>query len=103
MRAQQCASSRSDFCEHNTCSSVGSDQSSCADYGEDGEPESDELPAIACDVCSADCFAQSYLFEGSQDICPKCFKADKKYAGAEKQEGGEAVPALLPVRKKQKK
>ena len=34
---------------------------------------------------------QSYFFEETQDICPKCYAADtKKFAGAEKQEGGES-------------
>ena len=65
-------------------------------YGENGEPECEDLPGIACDVCGADCFAESFLFaeETSEtDLCPKCFEADAKYAGAELQREGVAVKA----------
>ena len=72
-------------------------------YNEDGEPEGGDLPGISCDVCGADCFAESYLFAGETDLCPKCFKADKKYAGSEHQKEGEPVPTKAPPKKKQKK
>ena len=62
-------------------------------YGENGEPECEDLPGIACDVCGVDCFAESYLFAEETDVCPKCFKADAKYAGAELQREGVAVKA----------
>jgi hypothetical protein len=38
-------------------------------YGEDGQPEGEDLPGVACDVCGADCLAESYLF-GETDLCP---------------------------------
>ena len=71
-------------------------------YGENGEPETEDLPGIACDNCGVDCFAESYLFE-EMDLCPKCFQADAKYAGAEHQKEGEPVPTKAPPKKKQKK
>ena len=61
---------------------------------------------IACDLCGADCFAESYLHadeDGTElDLCCACFrKGKKKYAGAEHQRLGEPV---LPVpAKKQRK
>jgi uncharacterized cupin superfamily protein len=74
-------------------------------YGEDNE-EMPAPPGISCDICSADCWASSYLFidgEGTElDLCPKCFKkGSKKYSGAEYQCGGE--PAPLPQKKKRKR
>jgi hypothetical protein len=77
----------------------------CAYYGEDGE-EMPAPPGITCDICSADCWASSYLLidgEGTElDLCPKCFKkGSKKYSGAEHQCGGE--PAPLPQKKKRKR
>jgi len=78
-------------------------------YGEDGEPMP-EPPGISCDICSADCYAESYLHtakDGTEtDLCPKCFKKGKsKYVGAERQEEGEPVlePVAAPPAKKQKK
>lgn len=49
-----------------------------------------EAPAIACDICEIDCFAESYFMaEGEEDICPTCFEKDKdQYAGAEHQKEG---------------
>jgi len=61
-------------------------------YGEDGQPEGEDLPGVACDVCGADCLAESYLF-GETDLCPLCYKADAKYEGAEHQKEGVAVKA----------
>jgi len=74
-------------------------------YGDDGEPMP-EPPGISCDLCSGDCYAESYLFtaaDGTEmDLCPRCYKKDKvKYAGAERQREGEAVPE--PAAKKPKK
>jgi uncharacterized cupin superfamily protein len=50
-----------------------------------------EPPAISCDGCGADCFAESYFVaEGEEDICPKCYEKDEeKYSGAEHQKEGE--------------
>lgn len=62
-------------------------------YGENGEPEGEDLPGIACDVCGVDCLAESYLFGEETDLCPKCFEADAKYAGAEHQKEGVAIKA----------
>ena len=67
-------------------------------YGEDGKPEGDEEEAsegINCDVCSADCFAESYFCEAlGEDICPKCYEADTdKYKDAQHQMEGVAVKA----------
>jgi len=68
-------------------------------YGEDNE-EMPPPPGITCDICGADCFAESYLHEDT-DLCPKCFKKGKaKYAGAEKQKWGEPAP---PPAKKSKR
>jgi hypothetical protein len=67
-------------------------------YGEDGNPEGDELPGIACDACGADCYAESYLFAEETDLCPKCFAADAKYEGAEHQREGAPVPAATKKR-----
>ena len=36
---------------------------------------------LTCDVCGTDCFAASYLFEDTVDLCPRCFRADE--SGAE--------------------
>jgi len=72
-------------------------------YNEDGEPEGGDLPGISCDVCGADCFAESFLYAGETDLCPKCFKTDKKYAGSEHQKEGEPVQTKAPPKKKQKK
>lgn len=57
----------------------------------DGE-EAEEEAGITCDVCEKDCMEESYFVEeGEQDICPACYKKDKKkYKTAEHQKGGEA-------------
>jgi uncharacterized cupin superfamily protein len=67
---------------------------------EEGAPEP---PAIACDVCSEDCVAESYFVaKEEQDICPKCFnKEKKKYAGAEHQK--EGVKWIVTEEKPKKK
>jgi len=50
-------------------------------------------PSIACDICEAECYEESYLTKEEEDICPDCFKADKKqYAKAEHQKFGEPIP-----------
>ena len=60
-------------------------------YGADGE-EVASNPSIACDTCEAECYEESYLTVDEEDICPDCYKADKKlYAKAEHQKFGEAV------------
>jgi len=62
-------------------------------YGEDGE-EVEPNPSIACDICEAECYEESYLTKEEEDICPDCYKADKKmYAGAEHQKFGEPLPS----------
>ena len=72
-------------------------------YSEDGKPEEEYETGIACDMCSADCFAESYLFE-EMDICPTCFKKDEaRFEGAEHQKEGEAVPAEQPQKKRKQK
>jgi len=61
-------------------------------YGADGE-EVESSPSISCDTCGAECYLESYLTEEEEDICPDCYKADKKmYAGAEHQKFGEPLP-----------
>jgi uncharacterized cupin superfamily protein len=70
-------------------------------YAEFGELE--DIPAITCDVCDADCVAESYFVKKEElDICPECFKKDeKKYKGAQHQKNGEKW--VGPPKKKQKK
>ena len=64
------------------------------------DPSGNELAenSIECDVCGAECFEESFLFEDEMDICPKCFAADAKgaeeYVGAQYQRQGK--PATLP-------
>jgi len=55
------------------------------------DEDAEAAPAIACDVCGADCVAESYFVAvGEEDICPECFGKDKdKYAEAEHQKNGE--------------
>ena len=57
---------------------------------------------MTCDVCGADCFEESYLFNDEQDICPKCFKADQQgaeeFTGAEYQREGKAAKPPPPKR-----
>ena len=74
-------------------------------FGDDGEELPEAPPAIACDLCGADCFAESYLHTGEDgaeiDLCPECYrKGKKKYAGAEHQREGEPVP--VPAKKQRK-
>ena len=66
---------------------------------EDGEPEP---PAISCDVCNADCVAESYFMtKEEQDICPKCFDKEKeKYHDAEYQK--EGVKWIAPEKTEEK-
>mmetsp|Transcript_31461 Transcript_31461/g.67964 ORF Transcript_31461/g.67964 Transcript_31461/m.67964 type:complete len:184 (-) Transcript_31461:181-732(-) len=62
------------------------------DDADEDDNEGDAPPAITCDVCDVDCFAESYFLEdGEEDICPKCYEKEKdgKYAGAEHQKEGE--------------
>jgi len=60
-------------------------------FGEDGE-EVEPNPSISCDICGAECYEESYLTKEEEDICPDCYKSDKKmYAGAEHQKFGEPV------------
>ena len=43
-------------------------------FGRDGEElKQDELH---CDVCGAECYEESYLFNDETDICPTCYRAD---------------------------
>jgi len=61
-------------------------------FGEDGQ-EVESTPSIACDTCGAECYEESYLTKEEEDICPDCYRADKKmYAGAEHQRFGEPIP-----------
>jgi len=74
-------------------------------FQEDGDAEA---PAIVCDVCEADCFAESYFVEkDEQDICPKCYdkdaKGDKKYAEVEYQKEGEKWVEEKPKKKQKTK
>eukprot|EP00092_Neocalanus_flemingeri_P026182 GFUD01028379.1.p1 GENE.GFUD01028379.1~~GFUD01028379.1.p1 ORF type:complete len:226 (-),score=48.09 GFUD01028379.1:291-887(-) len=60
-------------------------------YDEDGV-EVEPNPSIACDICEAECYEESYLTKEEEDICPDCYKADKKqYVGAEHQKFGEPL------------
>lgn len=63
-----------------------------------------EAPAaIACDVCGADCEAESWLVNGEEDVCPKCYK-EGKMKGGERQIMGEPAPAApVPAEKKKSK
>jgi uncharacterized cupin superfamily protein len=65
--------------------------------------EVEDAPAITCDVCDADCVAESYFVKKEElDICPKCYKeAENKCKGAEHQKNGEKC--VEPPKKKQKK
>jgi hypothetical protein len=62
----------------------------------------EDAPAITCDVCDADCVAESYFVAKEEsDICPKCYKkAEETYEGAEHQKNGEKC--VEPPKKKQK-
>lgn len=55
-----------------------------------------EAGGITCDVCGADCFAESYYMDSTQeDYCVACFKAEggmKYYPDAEYQREGKPVP-----------
>ena len=63
-------------------------------FGVDGE-EVQPKPSITCDVCGVECYEESYFTKEEEDICPECYKADRKmYAGAEHQKFGE--PVILP-------
>merc|ERR1712083_349241 len=74
----------------------------CAYYGEDGE-EVTANPGISCDICDAECYEESYLTKEEEDICPECYKADKKaYAGAEHQKFGEPIPKETNGKRKAK-
>merc|ERR1740129_702267 len=71
-------------------------------YGEDGE-EVTANPGISCDICDAECYEESYLTKEEEDICPECYKADKKaYAGAEHQKFGEPIPKETNGKRKAK-
>ena len=60
-------------------------------FGADGE-EVVSNNSITCDICQAECSEESYLTVDEEDICPDCYKVDKKmYAKAEHQKFGEAV------------
>jgi len=66
-------------------------------FGVDGE-EVEPNPSISCDTCGAECYEESYFTKEEEDICPDCYKADKKlYAGAEHQKYGE--PAVPPIKR----
>lgn len=66
-------------------------------FGVDGE-EMELNPSISCDTCGAECYEESYFTKEEEDICPDCYKADKKlYAGAEHQKYGE--PAVPPIKR----
>jgi len=66
-------------------------------FGVDGE-EVQPNPSITCDVCGAECYEESYFTKEEEDICPECYKADRKmYAGAEHQKFGE--PVLPPMKR----
>ena len=41
-------------------------------FDEDGSVKAPA--AIACDKCGADCEAESWLVNGEEDVCPKCYK-----------------------------
>lgn len=62
-------------------------------YYDEDEVEVAANPSIACDICEAECYEESYLTKEEEDICPDCYKADKKmYTGAEHQKFGEPIP-----------
>mmetsp|Transcript_23470 Transcript_23470/g.50835 ORF Transcript_23470/g.50835 Transcript_23470/m.50835 type:complete len:176 (+) Transcript_23470:118-645(+) len=77
---------------------------------QDEDEEEDAPPAITCDVCDADCSAESYFMdEDERDICPTCYEKGKdgEYAGAEHQKEGEEwvepeKEKKAPPKKKQK-
>lgn len=62
-------------------------------FPEEGADDDDEedAPAITCDICDADCVAESYFIKKEeQDICVECYEKDQtKYEGAEHQKNGE--------------
>ena len=68
-------------------------------FGEDGKEI--KQTELTCDICGADCFEESYLFNDEVDICPRCFISDSK--GAEEYEGAEyqreGVKATKPPKK----
>ena len=57
--------------------------------------------AIACDKCGVDCEAESWLVNGEEDVCPKCYK-DGKMKGGERQIMGEPAPPPPKATKKRK-
>jgi uncharacterized cupin superfamily protein len=69
------------------------------------ENAAEEEAGITCDLCEADCMEESYFIEdGEQDICPACYKKDKKkYKTAEHQKGGEKFVEEVAKEPKKKK
>ena len=55
--------------------------------------------AIACDGCGVDCEPESYLVNGEEDVCPKCY-TEGEMTGGEHQKFGEPVP--VPAKKAKK-
>jgi len=66
-------------------------------FDEEGKEMEPVAASISCDVCGAECWEESYLTKDEEDICPECYKADRKlYQGAEHQKFGEAfVPEAV--------
>ena len=56
--------------------------------------ESDVTTTITCDVCSANCYEESYFApETEEDICPACYGKDpSKFGGAKYQREGKDAP-----------
>lgn len=60
--------------------------------------------SIACDLCSEDCSAKSYLMDEEVDLCPACFAAKGSgYKKAERCEAGKEVGEVpIPAALKKK-
>ena len=60
-------------------------------FGADGKEIKETQ--LTCDICSDDCFEESYLYDDHMDICLRCFKLDAKsaqqYEGADYQREGQ--------------
>ena len=50
---------------------------------------------LTCDVCGADCFDESYLFNDEEDICPRCFRADANGAEVRAERESESDAASV--------
>ena len=68
-------------------------------FADDGKEIKEE--SIECDICGAECWKESYLFNDELDICPRCFRSDAQ--GAEEYEGAQFQKLGKPAKVAKKK